>query len=147
MANENEITQTLMVLAGATLRNQPTKEQVPQVVATWSKVFAKYPAPVLAQAAADYVEAESFWPTPAAFKKIVDKVDYNHGRSLSDDPSRQRAPYKGVARITAEGWTAIYPEELHPEPIEKFEYFEPPAHPEFTSWEEAQAWQEKEKTK
>lgn len=131
-----------MTLAGARLRNSPARDEVPQVLKTWLRVFESTPGPVLQQAADDYVTDHEFWPTPAEFRKIITRIESHHGGSIYGDPSRLRTPLKGVARVTRGGWTAVYAEELAPQPVAALADIEPPPHPDFASWTDAQAWQE-----
>lgn len=146
MATQNEIIAALKILSGARLRNAPDKDAAPVVVDTWKSVMADVPGNLLIQAVNDIVINAEFWPTIKQVRDAAYQVRAHNGTSAAvnhfSDPSNKRAPLKGIARVTAEGWLAVFAEDLHPIQEPELEDIEPPAHPEFTSWAEAQAWQE-----
>ena len=124
MATDTDIKTVLSTLAGARLRNSPPREDIPQVIRTWGRVFAGASGADLQQAADDFILTGEFWPTPAEFRKAVNKVENNHGRSAYSDPSHDRVGKveyldgeevetfspaiigctPGIYRVTSGGW-------------------------------------------
>lgn len=144
MAKPNEVLECLDLLFDSGLDYTP--KHAGKIADAWVQVFADIPGPVFRQAVSDYLKLESKWPAPAKLRELAEKVKANNARTTAGgqfaDPSRLRAPLKGIARVTADGWMAVFAEDLHPEQAPELDDIEPPAHPEFTSWAEAQAWQE-----
>ena len=150
MAKPIEIIDGLKLLAAAGLDYAP--RDITRLSDVWVRIFGDIPGAIFNQAITDYLRTETRWPAPAKIRAMAEKVKANNGRSTSGgqfvDPSRQRAPYAGIARIGEDGhWYAVYREELSGhERAADLPDDEPPPHPEFASWEEAQAWREAECT-
>lgn len=83
MADENDITDALMVLAGARLRNAPGRDEVAAVKATWLRVMKDIPGEMLVQAAEDHVVSGEFWPTVAEIRRAALEVKRHNGVSAA----------------------------------------------------------------
>jgi hypothetical protein len=162
MATEDDVIDLIELLMNSGLDYTPSNPKKQEImVEVWAQAFNDIPGDILRQAAGDYLKTESKWPSPAKLRQVAEKVKARNGQSIAGGQFKQinqpRTPFKGAFRVA--GWTnpdakaafragvfvPVYRSE-NPQPVIGADdpEMEPPEHPDFANWVEAQAWQEEQ---
>jgi hypothetical protein len=149
MATEDDVMSLIDLLADSGLDFTPKPEKLAKMVEVWAQAFNDIPGDILRQAAGDYLKTESKWPSPAKLRAVAEKVKSRNGQSIAGGQfvklDQPRTPFRGVYRPGENAWLPVFRSD-HPLPVTSADdpEMEPPEHPEFASWVEAQAWQEEQ---
>jgi hypothetical protein len=149
MATEDDVLDLIDLLASSGLDFTPKQDRLEKMVEVWAQAFSDIPGDILRQAAADYLKTEIKWPAPAKLRQLAEKVKARNGQSTAGGQfvklNQPRTPFKGVYRPGVNAWQPVYRSDT-PQPVTCADdpEMEPPEHPEFASWVEAQEWQEEQ---
>ena len=83
MAEETFIRDSLSTLLGARLRNAPSRDELPDVVAAWKRTMQDIPGNTLVQAANDIVLTAEFWPTIKQVREAAYQVKVHNNTSAA----------------------------------------------------------------
>jgi hypothetical protein len=149
MASVSEVFEIIDLLSICGLEYTPNAQKLERMTDAWVIAFADIPGDILHQAAIDYMAIEPAWPSPAKLRQVAEKVKSRNGQSIAGGQfvklDQPRIPFKGVYRPGVSAWLPVFRSD-HPQPVtsEADPEMEPPEHPEFANWVEAQAWQEEQ---
>jgi hypothetical protein len=90
-ATKEQILKAFMLLLGAGLDYPPRPEEVATRIDAWTEMLAEHDGAAVIQAAKDYIKGGEKFPSIPRMIEQVKKVEYNHGRSVYENPSRERA--------------------------------------------------------
>jgi hypothetical protein len=112
MANNQEISTALAILAGARLRNSPPNdpETIKGIFTTWTNTLADIPGEYLIQASKDLVISSDFWPTIKAIRSQAYQVKAHNGMSSTSD--RFSPPIADIKWTTSGADTIVFPDAI-----------------------------------
>jgi hypothetical protein len=146
MATIDDVRGVIKLLIDAQLNYPPKDERIGSMAVVWVRLLGDIPGDVLEQAALDHIATAADFPKLSEIRALSEKVKARNGQSTAGGQfvklDQPRAPFKGVYRTGSGTWEPVYRSEVPAREIPADPDIQPPDHPEFHSWQEAQAWQE-----